>query len=53
MVYSWCCVVPEGQIQSQKLVIYRKSARGEMRRREGEEVAFVPLLGRHGWKNER
>jgi len=46
-------VVPEGQIQSQKLVIYRKSARGEIRRREGEEVAFVPLLGRHGWKNER
>ena len=46
-------VVPEGQIQSQKLVIYRKSARGEVRRREGEEVAFVPLLGRHGWKNER
>jgi len=43
-------VVPEGQMQSQKLVIYRKSARGEVRRREGEEVAFVPLLGRHGWK---
>src|SRR6185295_2402401 len=40
-------VVPEGQMQSQKLVIYRKSARGEVRRREGEEVAFVPLLGRH------
>ena len=46
-------VVPEGQIQLQKLVVYRKSARGEVRRREGEEVAFVPLLGRHGWKSER
>jgi protein-L-isoaspartate(D-aspartate) O-methyltransferase len=43
-------VIPEGQMQAQKLVIYRKSARGEVRRREGEEVAFVPLLGRHGWK---
>ena len=43
-------VVPEGQMQLQKLVIYRKSARGGIRRIEGEEVAFVPLLGRHGWK---
>ena len=34
-------------------MIYRKSARGEVRRREGEEVAFVPLLGRHGWKSEQ
>lgn len=46
-------VIPEGQMQSQKLVIYRKSARGEVRRKEGEEVAFVPLLGRHGWKVEK
>lgn len=43
-------VVPEGQMNAQKLVVYRKSARGDLRRREGEEVAFVPLLGRHGWK---
>jgi protein-L-isoaspartate(D-aspartate) O-methyltransferase len=43
-------LIPEGQIQQQRLVLYKKSARGEVRRREGEEVAFVPLLGRHGWK---
>lgn len=43
-------LIPEGQIQQQRLVMYKKSARGEVRRREGEEVAFVPLLGRHGWK---
>ena len=46
-------VIPEGQMQSQRLVVYRKSAKGEVRRREGEEVAFVPLLGRHGWKTEK
>jgi protein-L-isoaspartate(D-aspartate) O-methyltransferase len=43
-------VVPEGQLNAQRLVVYRKSARGGIRRSEGEEVAFVPLLGRHGWK---
>jgi hypothetical protein len=37
-------------MQSQRLVLYRKSAQGEIARHEGEEVAFVPLLGRHGWK---
>ncbi len=40
-------------MQRQRLVLYTKSARGEIRRKEGEEVAFVPLLGRHGWKAER
>jgi protein-L-isoaspartate(D-aspartate) O-methyltransferase len=43
-------VIPEGQLNAQRLVTYRKSARGGIRRSEGEEVAFVPLLGRHGWK---
>jgi protein-L-isoaspartate(D-aspartate) O-methyltransferase len=46
-------LVPEGPMQAQRLVLYKKSARGEIRRREGEEVAFVPLLGRHGWKERR
>ena len=46
-------LVPEGQLNLQKLVIYRKSQRGEIRRKEGEGVAFVPLLGRHGWKPEK
>jgi protein-L-isoaspartate(D-aspartate) O-methyltransferase len=44
-------LVPEGAINVQRLVLYKKSARGELRRKEGEEVAFVPLLGRHGWKS--
>jgi protein-L-isoaspartate(D-aspartate) O-methyltransferase len=43
-------LIPEGEKHAQRLVLYRKSARGELRRKEGEEVAFVPLLGRHGWK---
>ncbi|HEX6904347.1 MAG TPA: protein-L-isoaspartate(D-aspartate) O-methyltransferase [Thermoanaerobaculia bacterium] len=46
-------VVPEGQLNLQRLMIYRKSARGEIRRKEGEDVAFVPLVGRHGWKPEK
>jgi protein-L-isoaspartate(D-aspartate) O-methyltransferase len=46
-------LVPEGAMNAQRLVLYRKSAKGELRRREGEEVAFVPLLGRHGWKVEK
>ena len=46
-------LVPEGPRHLQRLVLYRKSPRGEIRRREGEEVAFVPLLGRHGWKPEQ
>ena len=46
-------VVPEGQLNAQRLVLYRKSPRGEIRRKEGEEVAFVPLLGRHGWKERK
>jgi len=43
-------LLPEGTRSLQRLVLYLKSAKGELRRREGEEVAFVPLLGRHGWK---
>jgi protein-L-isoaspartate(D-aspartate) O-methyltransferase len=43
-------LIPEGDRHAQRLVLYRKSARGELRRKEGEEVGFVPLLGRHGWK---
>jgi protein-L-isoaspartate(D-aspartate) O-methyltransferase len=43
-------LIPEGAKSLQRLVLYRKSSRGELRRKEGEEVTFVPLLGRHGWK---
>jgi protein-L-isoaspartate(D-aspartate) O-methyltransferase len=41
-------VIPEGPPQGQRLVVYERLARG-VRRLEGEEVAFVPLVGRHGW----
>ncbi len=44
-------LIPEGERLAQRLVLYRKSARGELRRKEGEEVGFVPLVGRHGWKD--
>jgi protein-L-isoaspartate(D-aspartate) O-methyltransferase len=46
-------LIPEGNLSVQRLVLYRKSPRGEIRRKEGEKVAFVPLLGRHGWKAEK
>src|SRR3954454_3957447 len=46
-------LIPEGQLNLQKLVLYRRSPRGEIRRKEGEDVAFVPLLGRHGWKPQK
>ncbi len=42
-------VVPEGDRRSQRLVVYEKLRRG-FRRRAGEEVVFVPLIGRHGWE---
>jgi protein-L-isoaspartate(D-aspartate) O-methyltransferase len=46
-------LIPEGNRNLQRLVLYRKSPRGEIRRKEGEDVAFVPLVGRHGWKPEK
>ena len=42
-------VVPEGDRKSQVLVVYERLTRG-VRRSEAEPVAFVPLVGRHGWK---
>lgn len=42
-------VIPEGSRQMQRLVLYEKSENG-VTRQEGEGVAFVPLLGRHAWK---
>jgi protein-L-isoaspartate(D-aspartate) O-methyltransferase len=44
-------VVPEGDRQAQRLVLYEKE-RDRVLRQEGEEVAFVPLVGRHGWRGE-
>lgn len=43
-------LVPEGDRQTQRLVLYDKGRKGNVRRLEGEEVAFVPLVGRHGWQ---
>ncbi len=45
-------VIPEGNRNAQRLVVYRKSVEGEIVRQEGEDVAFVPLLGRHGWQEK-
>jgi protein-L-isoaspartate(D-aspartate) O-methyltransferase len=44
-------VIPEGTREEQRLVLYEKSARA-VRRRVGEAVAFVPLVGRHGWDSQ-
>jgi protein-L-isoaspartate(D-aspartate) O-methyltransferase len=41
-------LLPEGDRRRQRLVLYERLARG-VRRRELDEVAFVPLVGRHGW----
>ncbi len=42
-------VVPEGDRQGQRLVLYTKTADG-VRREAGEAVSFVPLIGRHGFE---
>jgi protein-L-isoaspartate(D-aspartate) O-methyltransferase len=42
-------LVPEGDRRRQRLVLYERTAAGKLRRRELDEVAFVPLLGRHAW----
>jgi protein-L-isoaspartate(D-aspartate) O-methyltransferase len=41
-------VIPEGDRHRQRLVTYERIA-SRIRRLEGEEVAFVPLVGRHAW----
>jgi protein-L-isoaspartate(D-aspartate) O-methyltransferase len=42
-------VVPEGDRARQRLVLYERTGRRVVRH-ELEEVAFVPLVGRHGWQ---
>ncbi len=42
-------LIPEGSRDRQRLVLYQKLGRS-VRRQEGESVAFVPLVGRHGWE---
>ncbi len=45
-------VLPEGGPQRQRLVVYRRLARG-LGRESAEAVRFVPLRGRHGWSAAR
>ena len=42
-------VIPEGDRQAQRLMVYEKDAAGRVRATAHEPVAFVPLVGRHGW----
>lgn len=44
-------VVPEGGRKSQRLARYTRRG-DEFFRETGEPVAFVPLIGRHGWEAE-
>jgi protein-L-isoaspartate(D-aspartate) O-methyltransferase len=41
-------VLPEGDQESQRIVVYRKLKGGGFRHRVDENVRFVPLRGRHG-----
>jgi protein-L-isoaspartate(D-aspartate) O-methyltransferase len=43
-------LLPEGDRDRQRLVRYHRRAR-KIEREEGEEVGFVPLIGRHGWND--
>lgn len=45
-------VIPEGDRGSQRLMVYIKDARGRLQSAAGEGVAFVPLIGRHGWDED-
>jgi protein-L-isoaspartate(D-aspartate) O-methyltransferase len=42
-------VIPEGDRQAQRLMVYEKDAAGRVHASAHEPVAFVPLVGRHGW----
>ncbi len=42
-------VIPEGPRSSQVLMRYEKTERG-VEKEVGDAVAFVPLIGRYGWK---
>lgn len=49
-------LIPEGDRQWQRLVLYRRTPSGPSSgivREPGETVAFVPLVGRFGWEDGR
>ena len=41
-------LLPEGERESQRLVLYTRAGR-RFERHVGEKAAFVPLIGRYGW----
>ena len=43
-------LIPEGERESQRLVVYTRASRS-FRKEVGEAVEFVPLIGRHAWKD--
>jgi len=45
-------LIPEGNLELQRLIVYEKTPKG-VHRSEGEGVVFVPLIGRHGWDREK
>lgn len=45
-------VIPEGDLGSQALVLYVRSAEG-ISRYSGDAVSFVPLIGRFGWEEKK
>lgn len=44
-------VIPEGEREGQHLIVYEKGLKRTVRT-TGEAVAFVPLVGRHGWERD-
>lgn len=44
-------VIPEGDRRMQRLMLYERTESG-VRSFSGEEVTFVPLIGRHGWQED-
>ena len=45
-------LVPIGSLEEQRLVLYRR-VNGQLESREVAPVRFVPLVGHHGWDDER
>lgn len=43
-------IIPVGEKESQKMMIIQKVSESEFRTEEIPEFAFVPLLGKEGWK---
>lgn len=46
-------VIPEGDRERQELVLYDKTADGDLQRQVAGPAQFVPLVGRHGWPEDK